>query len=405
MKTAWQTTHKHSISGKATTSTGGHAHELDEAAAAIAALEARVTKLEAPQPPAPIEPPPSRPFPAPVTTATHTVPSIIDHTGLTNAATLLNTFIGTVPDGSIIDFAIPGAIYRLDVGLLLSGRHNLVLEGHGTTTLRLAGSGNDYFASAFLLIAAISHIAIHGFTVLGNATNWPNTGAENQNVLTLLGWYDKGACSYVEMSAVTGSHVFGDGVYLEGSNGGTYPPSTNIWIHHNSLDHLGRNAISLINCADVLVEYNDLDFVGYHVFDIEPNFAAEECTRAIIRNNTVGSYSHRSDLGGFFVQFYAVNDSILSYLTVKDNTCAGIAVDGKYGAPRALNSSFLGKAGGHGNNIIFTGNWTTRAVAGPAVFYFKYVDGVTCTGNTQPLLSSTLVQADNCTGTVMTPNP
>jgi len=76
MKTNWFAAHKHSISGKPTTATAGHSHELDEVEAALAKLEAqmgdvilRITKLEAPPvtPPAPppVEPPPTPPPPVP----------------------------------------------------------------------------------------------------------------------------------------------------------------------------------------------------------------------------------------------------------------------------------------------------------------------------------------------------
>ncbi len=61
MKTAWQTTHKHTVAGKATTSTGGHSHDLAEVEAAllghsleIDALAARIAALEAPPPPPPV---------------------------------------------------------------------------------------------------------------------------------------------------------------------------------------------------------------------------------------------------------------------------------------------------------------------------------------------------------------
>ena len=69
MKTAWQTTHKHTVAGRATTATGGHSHDLAEVEAALAAevaagvvadqalgdaiawLDARLAALEASAPP------------------------------------------------------------------------------------------------------------------------------------------------------------------------------------------------------------------------------------------------------------------------------------------------------------------------------------------------------------------
>lgn len=47
MKTAWQTTHKHTVAGRATTATAGHSHDLAEVEAAIARLDARMDDLAA----------------------------------------------------------------------------------------------------------------------------------------------------------------------------------------------------------------------------------------------------------------------------------------------------------------------------------------------------------------------
>ncbi len=63
--------------------------------------------------PAPTPPSGSRPFPAPVTTRTVSVPTSIDATGSSDVSAALNAFIKSVPDGSIIAFRA-GTTYRLD---------------------------------------------------------------------------------------------------------------------------------------------------------------------------------------------------------------------------------------------------------------------------------------------------
>lgn len=347
-----------------------------------------------------------RPFAAPTTTGTYTVPGTIVHDGTADASSDLQDWIdGTVPDGSIVDFAIAGANYRLDAGIYLTGREHLVFEGHGTTTLTLNGAGNSYFASAFCF-QDTAHVAIHAFHVDGNNADWPTVGGENQAILTLLGWYEATPCSYIEMSAMTGGRTYGDFVYLEGKNGADYPPCSYVWVHHNTLDYCGRNAVSWINSDHTWVEWNTFNHVGYHVFDIEPNFAAESNTDAIVRHNVVGSYCNRSDLIAFFVAASAPGGaSLVDGVAFTDNTVAGIAVNGHDGEPRGLNCAFWGATGNHYLDVVFTGNTTTQAVDGPAVLYFNYVDGLTVTGNTQPLLSSTLVLATNCTSAVTSPNP
>lgn len=338
-----------------------------------------------------------RPFAAPSTDATYRVPASIDATGSTNAAGALNAFIDSVPNGSVISF--PGSgIYRLNKGLLLAGRRNIVLDGNGAT-LRINGSGSDEALSAFLLRGS-SHIAIRDFRVIGSDPNWPANSGENAHVLGLSGWYGGAPSTYVEMSNVRASHIFGDGVYLEGRNTAPYPPSQHVWIHHNSFDYMGRNGVSLIDVTDVLIEDNTFDHISYHVVDFEPNFASQVVRNVTFRQNTVGSYAHRKNLLGFFVSSVAIESgegSMVSGVTIANNTVAGIASDGYEGRPRALNSKFISTGTRH-SDIVFRGNVTTRAVAGPAVLYFSGIDGVRVSGNVQPLSSGTLTAFSSCTG-------
>ena len=51
------------------------------------------------------------------------------------------------------------------------------------------------------------------------------------------------------------------------------------------------------------------------------------------------------------------------------------------------------------SNIVFRNNTTTRAAYGP-VLYFKDVNGVTVSGNNQPLISGTEAGFSNCTNVV-----
>ena len=358
----------------------------------IAAVEAHFT------PPAP---PPSRPFAAPVTTATYTVPGTIDHTGATNAAALLNTFIGTVPDGSIINFAIPGAVYRLDVGMLFAGRANLVLEGNGTTTLNVNGAGDNEAASPFLLRGS-SHVAIHGFTVAGNNPNTTtlfNPGYENQHALSLSGWYGGGPSSYVEMSAVTASHIYGDGVYVEGQNVSSYAPSDSVWVHDCTFTYMGRNGVSSIDVTNLLVERNTFDRIGMDVWDIEPNVAAQVIHHNTFRNNTVGTYAYISSLTGWLLSLNNTSGgAVIHDITMIGNTVVGNPAEGYDGSARGLNvRSQVTSPRVYG--VVFTGNSTAQSVAGPA-FAFAHVDGLTITGNTQPLSSGSLASITDCTSVV-----
>jgi hypothetical protein len=338
----------------------------------------------------------ARPFAAPVTTGTYDVPASIDATGATDASEALNAWTSTLPDGSVISFD-EGATYRLDVGLLLEGRTNIVLEGNGAT-LRLAGGGNDEAASAFLLRGS-NHVAIHDFTVVGNNPNTTTIyeGDETAHVLSLSGWYGGPPSSFVEISDVTASHIYGDGAYLEGRNVAPHEPSHDVWIHDNDWSYIGRNAISSINVTDLLVEDNHFDRIGGAAWDIEPNFAEQVVLRNTFRNNRVGSYSHMIPFVGWFVSsFNVTGQSTIDRITVSGNIVAGNPAAGNDGTPRGLNSKFEVP---NTSNVVFENNTTTQAAEGP-VLYFVGVENVTVTGNRQAVISGALAGFVNCSGVV-----
>lgn len=338
------------------------------------------------------------PFGRPTTTRTFRVPKSINRTGTSNAARALNAFIAKVPNGSVIDFARPGAVYRLDAGLLLSGRRNLVLLGHGSTTLRMHGSGHDEALSTFLLRGS-SHVRIRGFKVAGSHQDWPANRGERAHVLGLSGWYVSAPSHFVELSNVTASRIFGDAVYLEGENEGDKRPSTRVCIHDNTFNYVGRNGISLINVTDVLVKHNRFNHVGYHAIDIEPNFDSEEVRRITIRDNVFGSYSHRSGYLGYFVADAQVGSGVgatVAGITIADNRVGGIAANGYDGTPLGLDSKFLGSSGNPHAQISFTGNRTSRTVSGRGIVYCSWVDGFNVARNVQPMGSGTFVVRSNC---------
>jgi len=344
-----------------------------------------------------------RPFAAPHTTATYTVPDAIDRTGATNAADDLQSWINsTVPDGSIIDFVHAGGIYRLDDGLLFEGRNNLIIRGNSDTTLIMNGSDAETFST--FLMRNSHHIAIEGFTVNGAYSTFPNQDGELSHCLGISGFFNGGASTYIEMKEVIGDHFYGDFVYVEGSNGGAFPPAQYIWVHHNDFDYCGRNGFSFINVQDAWFQYNTVDHVAYHAIDFEANFDAEETTRIIIELNDFGSYGHRGGLIGYFAAAFSPNNPSVSELTIRNNTVAGIAANGYNGAPLGLHSKFLGTSGNHYTYIIFTGNTCTQTVSGSSIIYFDYVDHATVTGNTQPG-AGTLVGAANSTDITSNPNP
>jgi hypothetical protein len=326
----------------------------------------------------------------PALAGTANVPSSIDATGSSDASAALNAFIKATPDGSTIVFPA-GGTYRLNQGLVLTNRHNLVFEGNGAT-LRANNAGSTWLGGPFNINQGNSYITIRNFTLVGsnsNTTTVYNPGQENQHGVGIWG------STNIEVAHNTISHTFGDGVYVSG-NDSTHVSSDSVWIHDNTFTYAGRSGIALTAASHVTVERNSFDKVGLHVFDIEPDYAYQVDTFVTFRNNTVGSYSLSGSYLGFFFNIVSLAAATVHDVTVTGNTVTGNPHAGYDGTARALNTKVnLSRSA----RIVFTSNTSPTAAGGP-VLYFAYVDGVTVTGNTQPLLSGSLAGFTSCTSVV-----
>ena len=337
---------------------------------------------------APTPTPTSTPAPTSAPANTVSVPSSIDATGASDASAALNAFIKSVPDGSTIVFKA-GTTYRLDQGLVLTNRHNLVFEGNGAT-LRANNAGSTWLGGPFNVNQGNSYITIRGFTLVGSnpdTTTVYKPGQENQHGVGIWG------SSHIEVANNTISHTWGDGVYVSG-NDSTHVSSDSVWIHDNTFTYAGRNGIALTAGSNVTIERNSFDKVGMHVFDVEPDFTYQVNTFDVFRNNTVGSYGLSTNYVGFLFAANGIAGSTVHDITVTGNTVTGNPHEGYDGSPRGLNTRVTTA---RQRNIVFTNNTTTMAAVGP-VIYFANVDGVTVTGNTQPLVSGSQAGFTNCTG-------
>jgi hypothetical protein len=312
----------------------------------------------------------------------------IDSTGASDASAALGAFLRTVVDGSVVSFRA-GGVYRMDHGIVLSGRQNLVFEGNGAT-LRLNGSGSVLTDSAFLVNGGNSHITIQDFTIIGNNPNTTTIytpGAESQMAVGI--W----ASSYIEVAHVTASHTWGDFAEINGQNVSPYASSDQVWIHDNSGTYIGRSAVSVIAATHLLVEGNSFDRVGMHVFNIEPDYSYNLNAYITFRNNSVGIYALSTSYTGFFFIADGAAGSATHDVTVTGNTVTGNPHSGD-GTPRGLNARVMLARRA---NIVFTNNTTGQAAIGP-VLAFAHVDGLTVAGNTQPLTTGVLASITDCTG-------
>jgi hypothetical protein len=318
-------------------------------------------------------------FESPTTTLTPTtppagtpVPASIDSTGTVDASAALNTWLSTVPDGSTVIFKAGGA-YRMDRGLTLESRHDLSFEGNGATLTSNGDSACARDCSLFYLRSGNTGITIRNFIFVGNSptpgvydANW-----EHASAITIVAGGD------IEIANVTISGVGGDGLTLSGV--APYWPD-GIWFHDSHIVSSGRMGVAVVAGRNVTVERLVLDTVAYGAFDIEPNDATQGAANINFLKNTVGSWTHQ--LGFFF----AANGA-------PDSTVEDVTVDGNVVTRGSLRSDVTV---GRRRDIVFTNNVSSVAVAGP-VLSMAHVDGLTVTGNVQPLTTGELARITDST--------
>lgn len=317
-----------------------------------------------------------RPFPPPITTGTYTVPSTIDSTGTTDVTSALQSFITGVPSGSIISFKA-GGTYRLTKGMLIT-RNNLVLEGNNAT-LHVYGTSEIIEQSPFYINGPYTDIEIKDFTLWGSSlTPGVFGGGEHQHGVGIRGGIR------VNIHNVAVKAVFGDGVYVATN-------ADNVWFHDATVETCGRMGVAITNGTNFLVERVHFDVVGYGLFDVEPN-AGNVVNGVIYRNNTARKISLVGPNGFFFgANATASTGTSVSNVTVTNNT---ISEDLLY--------SYVTIADQRRKNITFTNNKSLIAGAGP-ILNFAHVDGLTVTGNIQPLTSGSLASITDSTNVKTAP--
>lgn len=318
-----------------------------------------------------------RPFPAPTTTRRIGIPLTIDASGITDASAALNTFIASVPDGSVISFP-SGSTYRLDQGIQLANRHNLIFEGNGATLRVGAGAkARDQLASPFVLghqygkwwQGGNTDIVIHGFILVGNDPT-PGTftsGQEGQANLEITG------TDRIEIYDVTGSAAPGDFVFINDVHGA--------WIHDCRATTVGRTGGTIISGSDITFENNIFGVAGYCIFNIEPNTASEATHNAQFLANTAISWD-------------------CAFLSVEGGhtgaSVDGVVADGNIVMENSIRTVVDNGGTARMRNVIFTNNTGRKPDDGP-VLVFAHIDNLMVAGNAQPLSSGSLMKVVNST--------
>ena len=364
------------------------------AANQIAVLEDRVTALEfavadlqatptptptptpAPTPtptPTPVPDPP--PFPGPVAPNVVSVPTSIDSTGATDVASALQSFVNSVPNGSTIRFQA-GGTYRIGIGLLVSGRSNLIFDLNGAT-IRASDPSEAITNSPFYLNFPGTDIEIRNGTIEGSSpTPGVYGGGEHQHGVAIRGG------ARFTLTNLTISAVYGDGVYVAVG-------ATDVWFHDSTVASSGRMGVAVISASRVLVESNEFTTVGYGLFDAEPN-SGGVVTDVTFRNN----HAQRISLAGANGFFFGGNATVTTGTRVEN-----VLVQNNVIEEDALYVSVI-MADQRSQNISIIGNTSNGPAKVGPVMTFSHVDGLTYYGNIQPLASGALTSVLDCTNVV-----
>ena len=229
----------------------------------------------------------SRPFAAPATTRSVTVPSSIDASGGSDVRPALQSFINSQPNGTAISFP-SGAVYRVGAGIRLDNRHNLILDGRGTT-IRTTGSGG--LSSPFVLSWAIEQHRRLDPELRPRRQQHPDRHGHLRRRAGEPGGHPPERWRPDRVQRLTIRRMNGDGLYANEntpSAGSAAAWPTDIWFHDNSIDSVGRNAFTVNSGRRVTLERNGIDHVGGSVLDIEPDLSTQGAADLILRNNIVG---------------------------------------------------------------------------------------------------------------------
>ena len=297
----------------------------------------------------------------------------------------MQSFVKSVPNGSTIVFPA-GSRYLLGGdGIRLDARRDLVFEGNGATLL---GTGCTQQDSIFAigLGGPSSNITIRDFSFIGDnagggtVNSW--SSCEHMHGVAIV------RSTGVEIDNVDIRRTRGDCVYIGDSSTGNW--ADDVWYHDSTCRDNGRMGVAIVAGSNVLVERVSFDGIAIHAFDIEPNNALGGATNITFRNNTVGTYYTCQCFGGAFFAANGDLDAPVRNVVVSDNVVTGGSLRTIVGtSPKVYN-------GGHPyRDIKFLRNRSTVTSKGP-VLKFRHVDGLTITGNGQPLSSGSLIELQDC---------
>ncbi|HEV2068500.1 MAG TPA: right-handed parallel beta-helix repeat-containing protein [Acidimicrobiales bacterium] len=330
--------------------------------------------------------------------AVYEAPRNINSKGQKDVTDQLLKFFAGVPDGSTITFPA-GARYRIEGILHIFDRHDLTFDGNGaeffatTDGAEVAPPESDRTFALWprgrrhWMIDNSERITLKNMKVQGaNPNAGPWNGAYVSEYEAQHGIQFSRSSGLLE--GVTVSDTYGDLVSVS-------EWSHDVTIRNSKLVRSGRQGITIDGATDVVIEGNTVGEIGRSLFDLEPSIANREVHRVRIANNQVGRAN------GAFIA--ALGRGRVNDVTVRDNKLTGVSMSAHVRAGRDPDGVRTRRA-----NWVIIDNVSDKPSGSPqAMMRFWGVDGVTVSGNSQPIATTQSRKAvetwESC-NVVATPN-
>ncbi len=283
----------------------------------------------------------------------------------------LVAWIGSVPDNSSLAFA-PGACYRVDGTIELSGRVGLDFEGNGAAFRSLVAPTDQH---AIWRAWNSSGLTFRNMTIDGGYSAGGSFAAALQHAHAIDLRGSAAQIDHVSMGDVAGDCVYfglGSTSALTRSSGG---------VSDSRCTGTGRNAVSVTAGNNILVQGMTANAIGYDVFDVEPNVGLGWGAQSVaFTANTIGSY-HGS-------AYSLVENAPISAQSFTNNRFTTRGMKITIGQSRLISHPYPVFG------VTVTGN-TAGVSQAPSAMNLSLVNGLTVTGNTVPVSGGTMAAVDS----------
>ena len=212
------------------------------------------------------------------------VPGSIDGSGATDVSAQLQAFLNSVPAGSTVEFPA-AARYRVEAGVSVSDRTDLVIDGNGST---LFADTEGVLNRSILKLNRTTDIVVRDLIIRGANPNGGLADDAYRSALEAQHGVQMNGVTAVLLENLTITDVYGDFVYI--GPDGSQNWSRQVIVRNSQMARNGRQGVALTAAEDVVIEGNHMVDMRRAVFDIEPNHQWGGARRVRISDNEIGAH-------------------------------------------------------------------------------------------------------------------